>query len=60
MVYHPRGYTEEALLGLCKERVELQLTIGQPYTHHPCNPHWLEIDKIVSRSPHSLPLLEGA
>ncbi|KAG9446520.1 hypothetical protein H6P81_012648 [Aristolochia fimbriata] len=45
MVYHPRGYTEEAL----------------PYTHHPRRPtlarDWADL---VHRLPHDLPLLEGA
>ncbi|KAG9458380.1 hypothetical protein H6P81_002888 [Aristolochia fimbriata] len=44
MVYHPRGYTEEALGTWLSVS-----TIGQPYTHHPRTHIGWRLDSIVSR-----------
>ncbi|KAG9442184.1 hypothetical protein H6P81_018038 [Aristolochia fimbriata] len=59
MVYHPRGYTEEALLGCVRnvvERVNHKAAIYPSST----DPHWLEIGQYCQSVLHSLPLLEGA
>ncbi|KAG9446500.1 hypothetical protein H6P81_012628 [Aristolochia fimbriata] len=59
LVYHPRGYTEEALLGCVRnvvERVNHRATLYPSST----DPHWLEIEHYCQSVLHSLPLLEGA
>ncbi|KAG9447242.1 hypothetical protein H6P81_013370 [Aristolochia fimbriata] len=59
MVYHPRGYTEEALLGCVRnvvERVNHRAALYPSST----DPHWLEIGQYCQSVLHSLPLLEGA
>ncbi|KAG9458622.1 hypothetical protein H6P81_003130 [Aristolochia fimbriata] len=59
MVFHPRGYTEEALLGCVRnvvERVNHRAALYLSST----NPLWLEIGQYCQSVLHSLPLLEGA
>ncbi|KAG9446760.1 hypothetical protein H6P81_012888 [Aristolochia fimbriata] len=59
MVYRPRGYTEEALLGCERnvvERVNHRAALYPSFT----DPHWLEIGHYCQSVLHSLPLLEGA
>ncbi|KAG9446692.1 hypothetical protein H6P81_012820 [Aristolochia fimbriata] len=59
MVYHPRGYTEEALLGCVRNVVE---RVNHRAALYPSStvPHWLEIGYYCQSVLHSLPLLEGA
>ncbi|KAG9457524.1 hypothetical protein H6P81_002032 [Aristolochia fimbriata] len=59
MVYHPRGYTEEALLGCVRnvvERVNHRAALYPSST----DTHWLEIGHYCQSVLHNLPLLEGA
>ncbi|KAG9458796.1 hypothetical protein H6P81_003304 [Aristolochia fimbriata] len=59
IVYHPRGYTEEALLGCVRNVVE---RVNHRAALYPSSmdPHWLEIGHYCQSVLHSLPLLEGA
>ncbi|KAG9453161.1 hypothetical protein H6P81_006065 [Aristolochia fimbriata] len=59
MVYHPRGYTEEALLGCVRNVVE-RLNHRAALYPSSKDPHWLEIGHYCQSVLHSLPLLEGA
>ncbi|KAG9458475.1 hypothetical protein H6P81_002983 [Aristolochia fimbriata] len=49
MVYHPRAYTEEALLGCVRNVIE-RVNHRQPYTHHPQTHIGWRLDSTVSRS----------
>ncbi|KAG9444778.1 hypothetical protein H6P81_016118 [Aristolochia fimbriata] len=59
MVYHPRGYTEEALLGCVRNVVERVNHRADLYPSS-TDPHWLEIGHYCQSVLYNLPLLEGA
>ncbi|KAG9458305.1 hypothetical protein H6P81_002813 [Aristolochia fimbriata] len=59
MVYHPRGYTEEALLGCVQNMVE-RVNRTEALDPSSINPSEMEIKHYCQSVLHSLPLLEGA
>ncbi|KAG9444513.1 hypothetical protein H6P81_015853 [Aristolochia fimbriata] len=59
MVYHPRGYTEEALLGCVRNVVE-RVNYREALYPSSADPYLMEIGHYCQSVLHSLPLLEGA
>ncbi|KAG9444956.1 hypothetical protein H6P81_016296 [Aristolochia fimbriata] len=59
MVYHPRGYTEEALLG-CVRNVVDRVNHREALDPSSVDPYLMEIGHYCQSMLHSLPLLEGA
>ncbi|KAG9453319.1 hypothetical protein H6P81_006223 [Aristolochia fimbriata] len=59
MVYHPRGYTEEAMLGCVRNVVE-RVNHREALDPLSADPYLMEIGHYCQSVLHSLPLLEGA